>query len=342
MSPARSNVIQTQGLVGPERLREALVLLRESGTEGISREHLRIRMGGMSVRTVDRAVAVLEAQGARFDRVRRGSPAVIHFVLKKGPTWDEHVSSEARMALRVAGLSLAQCGTLLWQDKLEALEQLASERMSTRDRRLFENLKKAVHVQGGVDDPIESPDILEPILRALDGRRETEVEYQSAGAAAPALLRVVPYALTHDLFSGGTFLLVWDPLRRLPLHLRQNRIASVKVTSRIGTFPEDLMARAAKFQIGGWTSAEAPFLVEARIRGAHWVQAFKEAPPALPEFSAVPEGDGATARVSFKASHPNGATRWLMQFGAAAEVLAPEGVRNEVLAQFRQALAQYA
>lgn len=341
MPPATSSSIQTQGLVGSDRLREALTLLREAGAEGISREKLRARMGGLSLRTVDRAILVLQDQGARFDRVRRGSPAVIHFVLKKGPSWDEHVSSEARMALRVAGLSLAQCGTLLWQDKLEALEQLASERMSTRDRRLFENLKKAILVQGGVDDPIEAPDILEPILKALDGRRETEVVYQAAGADAATVHRVVPYALTHDLFSGGTFLLVWDPARRLPKHLRQNRIVSVKVTARVGAFPEDLMARAARYQIGGWTSAEPPFQVEALIRGSHWIQAFKEAPPALPDFQTFPGKDGASARVIFKATHANGASRWIMQFGAAAEVLAPAFLREEVAAQFRKALAAY-
>lgn len=341
MTPAKSSMIQTQGLVGSDRLREALALLREAGAEGISREQLRVKMGGRSLRTVDRAILVLEDQGARFDRARRGSPAVIHFVLKKGPTWDEHVSSEARMALRVAGLSLAQCGTLLWQDQLNALEELASERMSTRDRRLFENLKKAIHVQGGVDDPIESPDILEPILKALEGRKETEVVYQAAGAAAASVHHVVPYALTHDLFSGGTFLLVWDPARALPKHLRQNRIVSVKVTSRTGRFPEELMARTAKYQIGGWTSAEDPFLVEALIRGPHWIQTFKEAPPALPDFQTFPAKDGASVRVTFKATHANGASRWLMQFGAAAEVLAPEFLRQEILAQFRKAVAAY-
>ncbi|BDU72758.1 helix-turn-helix transcriptional regulator [Mesoterricola silvestris] len=341
MSPARPGAIQTQGLVGSDRLREALLLLREAGAEGISREKLRLRMGGLNLRTVDRAIGVLEAQGAQFDRHRRGSPAVIHFVLRKGPTWDEHVSSEARMALRVAGLSLAQCGTLLWQDQLEALEAFASERMSTRDRRLFENLKKAIHVQGGADDPIEAPDILEPLLRALEGRKETEVVYQAAGAPAATLHHVVPYALTHDLFSGGTFLLVWDPAKGLPKHLRQNRIVSVKVLSRTGSFPEELMARTARYQIGGWTSAGAPFRVEALVRGAHWIQAFREAPPALPDFETFPGGDGESVRVAFRATHPNGAARWLMQFGAAAEILEPAFLREEVLAQFRKAVAAY-
>jgi len=341
MSPRADGGIATQGLVDSERLRETLTLLREAGSEGISREKLRVKLGGVSLRTVDRAIGLLEAQSARLERLRRGSPPVMFFVLKKGPTWDEHVSSEARLALRVAGLSLAQSGTLLWQEQLEALEAFASKRMSSRDRRLFDRLKEAIHVQGGVEDPVESPDILEPILKALDGRKELEVEYQSAAAKAPSIHTVVPFALTHDLFSGGTFLLVWEAQRHLPLHLRLNRIASARVTARVGGFPEEVMARAARYQIGGWTSGEEPFSVVARIKGAHWIQAFREAPPALPEFRADATEDGLAVRVVFKATHDYGATRWLLQFGAAAEVLEPARLRREVLAQLRLAAAQY-
>jgi predicted DNA-binding transcriptional regulator YafY len=341
MAARKTTVIATKGLVDSDRLREALEQIREAGAEGISREKLRLKLGGVSLRTVDRAVGLLEDQGAMLERERRGNPAVIHFVLKKGPAWDEHISTEMRLALRLAGLSLAQSGTLMWQERLDALENLAHQRMSNGERRLFDNLKEAVKVQGGVDDPVEVPDILEPILKALDERKEIEVEYQAAAAREPGILRVVPFALTHDLFSGGTFLLVWDPGRTLPLHLRLSRIGAVKVTPRRGSFPVDLMTRTAQYQIGGWTSAEAPFRVKVRIQGAHWIQSFKEAPPALPDFEADAAEDGTTVNVTFQATHANGATRWLLQFGAAAEVLEPGFLREELRAQFRKALAHY-
>ena len=344
MSPRTAPAIRTEGLVDKDHLRDALVIMREALPRGITRKELATRLGrdGVSLRTVDRLVGLLEAQGAKLDRERSGQPPLLHFLLRKGPTWDEHVSTEARMALRLASLTLAQSGTMLWQDKLEVLEELASQRMSSRDRRLFDRLKQAIRVQGGVDDPIETPDILEPVLRALEGRRILEVEYQAAAARQPGPLKVVPYALTHDLFSGGAFLLAWDPAREMPLHLRLNRISSASVGSRIGSCPEAVMARAAQFQIGGWTSAQPPFRVEAIIRGTHWVQAIKEAPPALPEFQADPVEDGAAVRVAFKASHDLGALRWLMQFGAAAEVLSPERFRTELRDQFSRAASQYA
>ncbi len=333
--------IRTDGLVDAERLRRTLALLREAGPRGITKLQLTRRLGGVSTRTVDRALGLLEAQGARLEREREGRPSVLHFRLLKGPGWDEHVTGDARLALRLATLTLAQSGTLLWQDKLETLENLASAHMSTKDRALFEVLAKAVRVQGGVEDPIEGPEVLEPILRALQEERELHLDYQAAGAKAPTLHRVVPYALTHDLYSGGAFLLVWDATRQKPIHLRLNRIGRVKVGPKAVVADPALMERAARFQIGGWTSEEAPFEVVLRIEGAHWVQAFKESPPALPDFSGRLARDGQSMEARFRATHAYGASRWILQFGEAAEVLEPAWLRKEIAGRLEKAVKAY-
>jgi len=333
--------IRTDGLVDAERLRRTLALLREAGPKGMTKLQLARRLGGVSTRTVDRAIILLEEQGARLDRSREGRPSVLHFRLQKGPTWDEHVTGDARLALRLAKLTLAQSGTLLWQDKLEALEALTSARMSSRDRTLFETLAKAVRVQGGTEDPIEAPEVLEPILKALQEERELEFEYQSASAKAPTAHRVLPYALTHDLYSGGAFLLAWDPGRKEPIHLRLNRIGRAKAGPRTKVPDVEPLERAARFQIGGWTSGEPPFEVVARIEGAHWVQAIKEAPPALPEFSERIARDGKSLEVRFKATHANGASRWILQFGEAAELLEPKWLRKEIQERLEKAAKAY-
>jgi predicted DNA-binding transcriptional regulator YafY len=342
MPAGRRLTIQTEGLVDQERLRQIVEVLRESPSPGPTRVKIARELGNVSLRTVDRAIALLEAQGARIDRIRTGNPKVIHFKLTKGPIWDEHVTSEARLALRLASLSLTQCGTHLWQEKLGVIEALASERMSHRDRRLFEQLQRCIRLQGGVEDPIETSEVLEPLLQALENGREIEVEYQAAGAKAASGHQVVPYALTHDLYSGGAFLLVWDYHRKKPIHLRLSRIAKVKILGRTGVIPDlELMERAARYQIGGWTSEQEPFEVEVRIEGAHWVQALKEAPPALPDFGAVASMDGQSMIVKFKANHENGPTRWILQFGMAAEVVSPTSLRLHVAEQLEKASCRY-
>jgi predicted DNA-binding transcriptional regulator YafY len=336
--------LRTEGLVDPDRLREALVLLREALPTGITRRELAARLSpdGVSLRSVDRVMALLEAQGARFERNRAGQSSVLRFVLLEGPTWDEHISPDARLALRLAALSLSHCGTLLWQDKLDTLERLATKHMSNRDRRLFTVLEHSVQIQGAVEDPIEAQDILEPILRALEGRREIQADYTVAGTDEPRKRRFVPFCLTHDLFSGAAFLAVWDPEEQKPKHLRLNRIENVRVLPRPGIIPHpEIMARAARYQIGGWICDDPPFEIQVRISGTHWLQAFKEAPPALPDFAAHPAEDGQSAVVTFKANHPNGAIRWVLQFGACAQVLEPAWLCAEVLAQLQRAADAY-
>ncbi|MBP1627102.1 MAG: putative helix-turn-helix transcriptional regulator [Holophagaceae bacterium] len=333
--------IQTGGLVDRERLRSTVSLLRDAGPTGLTKHQIARKLGGVSLRTVDRAIQLLEEQGARIERVRAGRPSVIHFQMKKGPGWDENISSDARLALRLASLMLAQGGAQLWQEKIDAIERLASERMSNRDRRVFQQLQGAVRVQGGVEDPVESPEVLEPILKALETGKSLRLEYRSAGSARPKVHEVVPAALTHDLYSSGTFLLAWEPSKRKALNLRLSRILQAK-PQKAASLPEpEAIERAARYQIGGWLSTDEPFEVQVRIEGANWVQSMKEAPPALPDFDFRPAKDGLSALATFKANHPSGPQRWILQFGDAAEVIAPEWMRKEIKERLEKTLAKY-
>ena len=343
MSPRTAPTIQTEGLVDKERLKEALVLMRESLPEGIARRELAERLGrdGVSLRSVDRILALLEAQGARIERIRSGQPPVIHFRLQKGPAWDEHVSPEARLALRLASLSLTQAAASFLEDKLGAIEAMVTQHMTRRDRGLFETLTKAVQVRGGVEDPIEPGEVLEPILRALETGRELEVRYKAAGRSEGETRTVVPHCITLDIFSGGSFLAVWDPKDHKPKHLRLCRIQEARVGKRPGVITDPrAMANAAAYQIGGWTCGDEPFEVQARIKGTHWIEAFREAPPALPDFEAR-EAKG-VVEVRFKANHLKGASRWLLQFGELAEVMEPAKLREHIREKLLEAVAQYA
>lgn len=334
--------IRTDGLVDAERLRKVLGLLREATHRGITKTQLARKLGGVSARTVDRAIKLLEEQGARINKGRAGKPSVIHFVLQKGPAWDEHISTEVRQALRLAALTLSHSGISFWKHKLAILTDLVSPRLSTKDRRVFGQLQGAVQLQGGAADPLDAHDVLEPILRALEESKELELDYRSAETKRASGMRVVPCAFTHDLFSGGAFLLVWDPKGERPLSLRLGNILRAKPSARSGAIPEpDGMKRAAAYQIGGWTSTETPFQVKARIEGPRWVQVIKEVPPALPDFECTIAKNGESAEVRFKANHPTGASRWLLQFAEAAEVLEPAWLRKEIAERTSSAAARY-
>ncbi len=292
---------------------------------------------------VERCLLCLKRDGAKIVRTP-GEGRGVSFVLKKGPAWDENISAEARLALKLASLTLSHSGTALWHEKLEVIERFASNRMSSRDKKLFEQLDQAVKVYGGVDDPVAgtAEDLLAPILDAIQRERMMDIEYQAAGAPKETTLNVAPRAIVHDLFSGGAYLMVWDPKVSQTKGLRLNRISAVKVLKdrAVVQYPEQVQ-RALDYQIGGWASGEEPFLVKVRIRGRHWISSLREAPPALPEFELQVEAGGKSILVSFKANRTEGPMRWILQFGKRAEVLEPEDLREKMKEELERALEGY-
>ncbi len=332
------------GLVRPERLQAVLEAIRDAGERGITKESLARVLGGTALRTVDRAIALLEAQGARFGKGRHGRPALIHFTLEKAPDWDSRITPHARLALEVALMALEGTATELWYDQLEALRSLADSHLSNRDRDLFRALQTHVCVRGGSDDQ-QALDtrMLTQVLLALghpEGPRELELAYRAASGRTTSRT-VVPFTLTHDVFSGGAFLLAWDPAQSEPRHFRLARILEAKALARRGLVPDKgPLERARDTQIGGWFGPEEPFRIRVRVGGTHWPRALQDAPPALPDVEVLRERDGSVL-LAFQATELNGPTRVILQFGADAEVLEPRELRAHLGTVLKQMAARY-
>lgn len=332
-------------LVKPERLQAVLEAIRDAGERGITKEGLARKLGGVAMRTVDRAVQLLEEQGARFGKAREGRPAVIHFTLEKGPDWDSRITPHARMALEVALMALEGTATELWFDQLEGLRALADSHLSTRDRDLFRALQQHVCVRGGADDQQAlDTKMLTQVLLALgnpEGPRELELTYQAASTGRTSSRTVVPFTLTHDVFSGGAFLLAWDPAKQEPRHFRLARIVEAKALGRRGLIPDKRpLEQARDLQIGGWFRPTAPFRIQVRVGGTNWPQALLDAPPALPSVE-VRKEKGGTVLLSFLATDLNGPSRYILQLGADAEALEPKALRAQLAATLKAMSATY-
>jgi len=332
-------------LVKPERLQAVLEAIRDAGEPGITKAGLARKLGGVAMRTVDRAVQLLEEQGARFGKERQGRPAVIHFTLEKAPDWDSRITPHARLALEVALMALEGTATELWFDQLEGLRLLADSHLSSRDRELFRALQAHVCVRGGADDQRAlDTKMLAQVLLALghpEGPRELELIYQAASTGRTSARTVVPFTLTHDVFSGGAFLLAWDPAKQEPRHFRLARITEAKALTRRGLIPDKQpLEQARDLQIGGWFSPTPPFLIRVRVSGTNWPQALLDAPPALPAIG-VRKEKGGTVLLGFQATDLNGPTRFILQFGADAEVLEPKALRDHLARTLKAMVARY-
>lgn len=332
-------------LVKPERLQIVLEAIREAGEKGITKASLARKLGGSAMRTVDRAITLLEDQGARFGKAREGRPAVIHFTFEKGPDWDSRITPHARMALEVALMALEGTATELWYDQLEGLRALADSHLSNRDRDLFRALQEHVCVRGGADDQQAlDTKMLTQVLLALghpEGPRELELSYTAASTGRTSARTVVPFTLTHDVFSGGAFLLAWDQAKQEPRHFRLARIQEARALTRRGLIPDKRpLEQARDLQIGGWFSPAAPFQVQVRVGGSNWPQALQDAPPALPSVAVLRE-KGGTVLLTFLATDLHGPSRFILQLGADAEVLEPKALRTHLAATLKAMEARY-
>jgi predicted DNA-binding transcriptional regulator YafY len=332
-------------LVKPERLQVVLEAIRDAGERGITKEGLSRKLGGVAMRTVDRAVQLLEEQGARFGKAREGRPAIIHFTLEKAPDWDSRITPHARVALEVALMALECTATELWFDQLEGLRTLADSHLSSRDRDLFRALQEHVSVRGGADDQQAlDTKMLTQVLLALghpEGPRELELTYAAASTGRTSARTVVPFTLTHDVFSGGAFLLAWDLAKQEPRHFRLARIEEAKALTRRGLIPDKRpLEQARELQIGGWFRLAPPMQIQVRVSGTNWPQALLDAPPALPGV-AVRKEKGGTVLLGFQATELSGPTRFILQFGAEAEVLEPKALRAHMAATLKGMAARY-
>ena len=332
-------------LVKPERLQIVLEAIRDAGERGITKAGLARKLGGVAMRTVDRALQLLEEQGARFGKAREGRPALIHFTLEKAPDWDNRITPHARMALEVALMALEGTATELWYDQLEGLRTLADSHLSTRDRDLFRALQAHVCVRGGADDKQAlDTKMLTQVLLALghpEGPRELELTYKAASTGRTSVRTVVPFTLTHDVFSGGAFLLAWDSAKQEPRHFRLARIEEAKAQSRRGLIPDKgPLEQARDLQNGGWFSPAAPFRVSLRVGGTNWPQTLLDAPPALPGIT-VRKEKGGTVLLSFQATELYGPTRFILQFGAEAEATEPRVLRDHLAKTLKATVAHY-
>ncbi len=324
---------ETKKLVSLERQKSALKAFREAGEKGLTRKKLGTALGSKSLRTPDRTLEVLRDAGAKFEEKSDPKTREKVFVMTKGPKWDETISKETRMALRVAAMALGHGGNATLEKQLEALEQIADKSLTDKDRKFFERLRVNIRVTGGVAEKAADGQlaILEKIFNAFAAEipRQMEVEYTKAGATSPRIIVFSPYCLTQDLISGGTFILGEEVAKREIKQLRVSRIKSLKVLDRpVIHLRLSELERAAKHQIGGWAKIDAPFEVKLRVKGASWIQAMEEARPDFPEFTIDRKSGFAIA--TFQANAPEGLIRWILQMGPFAEVLEPGFLRSEV------------
>lgn len=335
----------------PDSHKRLLSPLRAAGAEGLTREDLRTH-AKVSPRTLERFVEAVDAEGGSVLKVpcTGREAARLKYVLVREPEWAKAVSIHARLALHIAELAIQRSGTELWHQYLELFEKSWDGHLTEKDAQLFNKVRSQFCVHGTTkrNEP-QTPELLFGILEALCAHPRppvVEMKYLKPESEDTETRKVIPYALTHDIFAGSAYLLAWDPSRNQgePRTFRLSRIKGWKITTKIGTLlPGEIetLERIRRHQIGAWSTPDDPFEVQVEVTSKHWIDAFMDTPPDLPGVKVSPVKSGHVV-VSFMATELVGPTRWVMQLGKHAKVLGPTELRLAIVEQLQEMVGHYA
>lgn len=214
--------------------------------------------------------------------------------------------------------SMSEQVTIPWSEIDQAFS-VKSTGMTERDVFIFERLAKAV---------LES--------------RELRFDYQKLRDSTSMRRRLQPYHLAE--IDGGWYVIGYDLDREARRTFAVQRMKSVTLTSKRFVRSRDFRLEdhfAGSFGVWAGEGEGTPsFDVKIRFRGfAARIVAERRWHPSQEIYLIEP--DGSVVDLSMRLSALEDVSRWILGFGAQAEVLAPEELRERVSGELKNAAAQY-
>ncbi len=185
----------------------------------------------------------------------------------------------------------------------------------------------------GTDFPVGPPGpAAEALERAIDGRREAEIDYRAEVTGTAAARVVEPRVVFHQ--DGHWYLAAWNVAKAAEHLFRLDRIASVRVGERVfGEHKGPPLERYRRRHLYLESGAERE--VKVRFRGAAAGAAREQWPERT-----VRNGDG-TVTVTARLTPGNFLLGWVLGYGGDAEIEEPADAREMLRARVDELAALY-
>lgn len=170
------------------------------------------------------------------------------------------------------------------------------------------------------------PDLFSRLGRAAIERRRIEMSYFTATRGELTTRRADPLHLRNSL--GEWYLIAWDHLRGEPRDFLISRVRELTVTEEQFDWPKGFALEAYLDQGFGMIRGREPIQVEILFDEyqARWMRERTKFHP-TEEREVLPDG---SLRVRMQVTALDGVKRFVMQYGAHAEVIAPEELRQSI------------
>lgn len=230
-------------------------------------------------------------------------------------------------------------GTPFWEAAHRAFRKirasLGSQALKYVDRlgQLF------YHSMAGVSDYSKQADVIDQLVLGVEDRKVVGIAYQSLQATEPVSYDIYPYGFIFH--RGALYVAGWSPDHQAIRHWKVNRIESAEVTAFPFQRPADFNLQEHMAGSFGVYHGNGEEPIHVRIRFAPAVARYVTESRWHASQRLVPQRDG-SLQAEFDLGALEEFKQWLLSFGRHAEVLEPDRLRVDMIAEVEAMRANYA
>jgi proteasome accessory factor B len=309
---------------GDQLIRQWKIVTLLSGRVGRSLDQLKAELG-VTKRTIQRDIAVLEAVGIPVISETRDGTVYWRLIDSTKPSAELSFTLAELMALYFSRDLLQVLHGSPMQDALDSALQKIGAQLPPAGHDLLRRLKEQTAVSvTGWKDYSKSATVIDALNRAIRHRLTVRISHRPVKAPEARTRTVDSYRLWYT--GGGLYLVAHDHAKRAIRTFAVERINDVTTTNQRFTVREDFDFEAFKrtaFPVHGgqpqlvrirFSPDQAPYVME-----RHWHDSQKF----------LPQDDGSVI-MELQVGNLWEVKRWLIGWGAEAEVIEPPSLSSEI------------
>lgn len=242
------------------------------------------------------------------------------------------------LALQLARRALdAYAGAPFWQAAQSAFRKLRATMSPTAQNYINKWASLFVRTPLGAVDYSQSSDILDQLWIGIEDQKATFITYRSERATEPVTYDIYPYGLIFH--RNALYLVGFAPRHDELRHWKVSRILDAETTRVRFQRPADFDLQ--KHLAGSFGVFHGRDEVVVRVRFSASVARYVQESRWHPTQKLKPCADRGVI-AEFQLTSTQEIRAWILSFGRHAEVLAPDTLRAEVIAELTAALDNYA
>lgn len=227
-------------------------------------------------------------------------------------------------------------GTLLWEAAQRAFKKIRACLGKTALDYLEKMAGNLHHTAIGASDYSQKAQLLDDLMLAIEDRRATLIGYQSARATESVTYDVHPYGLTYH--RGSLYMVAFSRDHDTVRHFKLDRIDDVRLTEFPFHKPDDF--DLAHHMAGSFGVFHGDGDVTVKVRFVPVVARYVQESKWHASQQLSKQKDGSLL-AEFHLSATDEIKHWVLSFGNQAEIIEPESLRQEVIAELQGLLRRY-